>query len=128
MRFIGIILSSPCQLDELLKYFNHVDMGVAEVDAGGRKLRFALCGLPYGIPHNELLKEAEEKRQKIKGSGVICITGALEMEKLVPHILNKGYRVIMLDLTGSFLYGRGLFPTIAVSDSKKLHGIMEFIL
>ncbi len=99
-----------------------------EVSVRGKKLRFSFCRYERGIPVFNALRRAEETRKNIKGSGVICVAGAGDMEGIITHAINMGYRIYILDMDGKFLYGRGLFPVIRIYDSHHLEKVLEGIL
>ncbi len=128
MKFIGIVLRNPVMMDALLRGFTFHGGDVLEMSVAGKKLRFSFCAFGEGIPLRDLLLRAEERRKEIKGSGVVCIAGASDMEKLVSSALNMGYRIYMFDLDGDFLYGRGLFPVFRIRDYGQLNQEMEKIL
>ncbi len=111
-----------------MKEFGFHGDDTLEISVEGKKLRFSFCVYRQGFPLDDLLRGAEEKRKQMKGSGVVCIAGASDMEKIVPIALNSGYRIYMLDLDGHFLYGRGIFPVIRIRDFRRLKEVLEEIL
>ncbi len=128
MKFIGIIPHDPVRIEYLFEQFRVRDDDVVELNMRGKKLRFSFCSYKKGFPLEKFLQEAEKKRREMKGSGIICIAGASDMEKLISSALDMGYRIYMFDLDGDFFYGRGIFPVIRVGDPGHLVRMMEEIL
>ncbi len=128
MKFIGIVSPGPAMLDTLLQEFRFQENDVLEISVGGRKLRFAFCRYREGFPLENFLRTAEDRRREIKGSGVVCVAGVSDMERLTSAAVDMGYRVFIFDLDGDFLYGRGLFPVIRVRNYRQLIRKMEEIL
>ena len=76
----------------------------------------------------EALRKAEERRRELKGSGVVCVLGVFDMERVVSPALDMGYDLFIFDSSGEFLYGKGLFPVIRIEDFKELSDWAERIL
>ena len=122
MKLVIIIPSSPVFIGTLLENLGVLSDSVLELRLSGKMVRLIVCDTLSPYPIEEILHTAEEKKAMQKASGILCISGEGDLEKILEKARDVGYETYILYPRNRRkpIYGSALSVILPYEDFRKL--------